>query len=84
MDKEALWIAFLLFIKCIKSIVSDYRYDLLDGLEQFLKLLLTLIRILLLPLLLLPYALFSMRSNYKKIKTDPKAKKFSKKLLGVV
>ncbi|WPE80210.1 hypothetical protein SB581_12130 [Acinetobacter baumannii] len=67
MDKEALKLAIGWNTWKVKEWFSDQWYDLLDGLESLLKLLLIVLRLLLSPVVIILYIL-GVKSVYKQIK----------------
>ena len=66
MNKEALNLAIRWNVQKMKHWYSDAWCDLLDSLEEFLKLLLILLRLVLSPALVL-ICIFDIRSTYKKL-----------------
>ena len=81
MDKEALKLTLLHQLKFLRSYVSDLRYDVLDGLEGLLKLLVAILRFILLPILVI-YVATHFRSHYQQIKTDSKIREQIKNKVG--
>ena len=81
MDKEALKLTLLHQLKFLRGYVSDLRYDVLDGLEGLLKLLVAILRFILLPVVVIYVAMY-FRSHYQQIKTDSKIREQIKKYVG--
>ena len=71
MDREALNLARRWNMQKIKHWYSNIWCDLLDSLEDFLHLMLLILRLLLSPILVLIY-IFDIRSTYKKLNTYDK------------
>ena len=81
MDKEALKLTLLHQLKFLRSYVSDLRYDVLDGLEGLLKLLVTILRFILLPVVVI-YVSMQFKSQYQQIKTDSEIREKLKNKVG--
>ena len=81
MDKEALKLTLLHQLKFLRGYVSDLRYDVLDGLEGLLKLLVTILRFILLPMVVI-YVFMQFKSQYQQIKTDSEIREKLKNKAG--
>ena len=81
MDKEALKLTLLHQLKFLRGYVSDLRYDVLDGLEGLLKLLVTILRFILLPMVVI-YVFMQFKSQYQQIKTDSEIREKLKNKVG--